>query len=421
MSSLNEHQGHSKTPSPRNASLEPSFEHSAHQGSLHSHSPLPVTAIDVLRGISHDARARRRIILLEAELRGSKQDIAQLERDITRLTKDLRSQRNQIIVLERGKDDFRETITILLTKNKKLRQQGQGSARVRDLETQVGAFTADRKKVEEGIMTNVSVDMDTMIEAVHDLKARICDAVKAQFAVGVGQFAGNVEGDAQGRLEQDIEMIDKSDHTRTTAGPGSVAENEQLAVGTYRKPPELVSEPKPQQEDTLDHGAFRVRPDDAFSKALDDELHRSLTPSPSCDLVFPSMEPEDPFEAAMEAATRNMSDSESSITTALVTRAKKSLAGKPHGSEKTESLRLGSSTPEDHVILGLTSRKPVGLLRNPTKPGSPMSPTTRELVTSGKWSLSTNPKGSSNNYGRLRVYPEEQDNFPWIKRRRTAR
>lgn len=88
---------------------------------MHSHSPLPVTAIDVLRGISHDARARRRIILLEAELRGSKQDIAQPERDITRLTKDLRSQRNQIIVLERGKDDFRETITFLLTKNKKLR------------------------------------------------------------------------------------------------------------------------------------------------------------------------------------------------------------------------------------------------------------------------------------------------------------
>lgn len=419
MSSSLGHQGRPKAPSRANASGEPSSEHSARHGSPHFDSPLPVTASDVPQRSSALTIAQGRIVLLKAELRGSEQDIAQLERDVTHLTKDLQSQRNQILVFRRREVDFRKTITQLEAENERLREQGLGSTRVRALETRVGALAADRKTVEEGIIMSVSVEMDTMIEAIHDSKARICEAVRAQFAAGVGQSAENILGDAHGRLKQNIETIGKSGHTKTIVGPGPVAQDEQpvlpspstqLALGTYRKLLGSVRKPRAQQVDTLTYGAFRNR----FNEAFDDELHRLFEVRSSPDLVLPSMEPEDTFGVGIG----DMSDSDLSITTTLVPHAHKSLAEKRRGAEKTEPLRLGSSTSEDNVIPVISPGKPADLLSKSATPGSLMSSMPWERMNDGKWNPSSNPK-DSNKHRRLGSYPGDEDGLSRTKRRRT--
>ncbi len=317
-----------RTPSPPTAFEDPSPELSTHQGSLHSYSPLLFSASDILRHSSPGLMSHKRIISLEDELEGSKQDIAQLEEDVTRLTKELRTQRRQIIAFERGEKLSAEVISDLVLENYELRLKGSDSAHVHDLETRIGAFAAERKRAEVGIIDNVTADMDTMIEAVHDLKDYICKAVRAQFAACAEQPAEDVEDDAPGHLEQNIKTTDKSNHSRNISRPDSEAgikgpllplPDMRFTFGTCHKPPGVVPKERPQREDTPDYAAFRKSLTNPFRKTYKDKLYGSLDSSLSIDHELSRVEP------PCGMVIGNLSDSDFSITTALALQVDKSL------------------------------------------------------------------------------------------------
>lgn len=410
-----------RMPSPPTAFEESSPELSTHQGSLHSNSPLLSSASDILRHSSPALMSHKRIVSLEDELKGSKQDVAQLEEDVTRLTKELRFQRRPIIVLERGEKVSGEVITDLIAENEELHLKGSASAHVHDLETRIGAFAADRKRAEVGIIENVTADMDTMIEAVHDLKDCICKAVRAQFAAGAGQTAEDVECDARGHLERSIRPADKSSHSRIISRPGSEAgvkgplspfPDMQSKFGTCHKPPGVVPKDRPQREDTPDYAAFWKSLTNPFSKTYKDKLYGSLDSSLSIDHELSRVEP------PCGMVIGNLSDSDFSITTALALQVDKSLTERPSSAENTKPLSLNSSMSDDNVIPMLSPGRMDGLLRKSATPESPISFSPRKRGMDNNGMPSNSPR-ASNRSKRLRGYDGKKCNFLLRKRTKT--